>query len=38
MSDLFFDCLLDVLDVYDNERGVLRTAQLEISREAYLKG
>ena len=38
MSDLFFDCLLDVLDVCDNERGVLKTVQLELSRETYLKG
>ena len=37
-SDFFLDCILDVLGVCDNERGVLRRVWPEICRETYLKG
>ena len=35
---IFLDCVLDVLEVCDNERDVLRRVWLEICRETYLKG
>ena len=37
-SDFFLDCLLDVLEVCDNESGVLKRVWLEICRETHLKG
>ena len=36
--DFCLDCLLYVLEVCDNERGVLRRVWLEICQETYLKG